>query len=224
MQEEWWERPTCWLCNYGKAGIFVLLLGLAIWLSRGIWGPVSPPPSEPLRVPTLPSPEAASPTPFVTFVPPFTPSLDVSLTQETTPVPPAFGYRNQMGKYQLNYPSSWQGVEIKGDVQFRTPRGAMVYVHVETGVDSLEQLVGQEGVLPYSAKESTEVAISAFPALCQTLIEPEKEQIAAVVCYVVAYGNGYILSVAELDILTEESRKAVIAEFMDMVASFQLIP
>lgn len=224
MREEWWERTTCWLCNYGKVGLLVLLLGLAIWLSRGIWGPVFSLPSRSLSVPTLSSPDAAFPTPSVTSVPSPIPSLDVSLTEETTPVPPAFGYRNLIGKYQFNYPSSWQGIEIKGDVQFRTPHGAMVYVHVEAGIDSLEQLVGRETTLPYSAKESTEVAISSFPALCQTLIVSEREQIAAVVCYMVADGNGYILSIAELDTLAEESRKEVMAEFMDMVASFQVIP
>lgn len=225
MQEEWWEKPTCWLCNYGKWVIFALFLGLVIWLGMRGWSSVFSPPPRSSPVPTLTLHDTPSFfTPSVTPTPLITPSPNVSFSETPTPLPEIFGYRNDDGKYQFNYPSSWQGIEIGRDAQFRTPQGAMVYVHVETGTDSLEQLIGQENIFPYSIRESANVTISDLPALCQALTAAEREQILAIVCYLVTHGNGYIISIAELDTISDESRKTVISEFMDMVANFQIIP
>ena len=40
MNEEWWERPTCWICDYGWILLLLLLLGLLLFFTRGLWGPL----------------------------------------------------------------------------------------------------------------------------------------------------------------------------------------
>jgi hypothetical protein len=37
MKQEWWERPTCWLCDYWWAFLLALVLGLAAFFSRDRW-------------------------------------------------------------------------------------------------------------------------------------------------------------------------------------------
>lgn len=40
MNEEWWERPTCWICDYGWILLLLLLLGLLLFFTRSLWGPL----------------------------------------------------------------------------------------------------------------------------------------------------------------------------------------
>lgn len=45
MQEEWWERPVCYLCDYWWAFLILLVLGLTGWFTRDYWMPAPPPTS-----------------------------------------------------------------------------------------------------------------------------------------------------------------------------------
>jgi hypothetical protein len=39
MNEEWWESPVCWLCDYWWALLLALVLGLSAFFSRAYWLP-----------------------------------------------------------------------------------------------------------------------------------------------------------------------------------------
>ena len=43
MQEDWWERPVCYLCDYWWAFLILLVLGLTGWFMRDYWMPAPPP-------------------------------------------------------------------------------------------------------------------------------------------------------------------------------------
>lgn len=40
MEEEWWERPTCFICDYGWIILLVIILGLALYFTRNMWMPL----------------------------------------------------------------------------------------------------------------------------------------------------------------------------------------
>jgi hypothetical protein len=63
MQESWWERPTCILCDWWWALLLGLILALAAYFTRGLWMPKMPvsPPTMPLPPPqTVTRPPARS--------------------------------------------------------------------------------------------------------------------------------------------------------------------
>lgn len=65
MQEEWWEDPLCWICDYWwllLAG-FALILGL--WFARGIWIPlvVDPEPTPTVQPTATQLPPTVTPEP-----------------------------------------------------------------------------------------------------------------------------------------------------------------
>jgi|GEM_PF-1038658 len=37
MREDWWESPTCWLCDYWWALLAALILALTAYFTRDIW-------------------------------------------------------------------------------------------------------------------------------------------------------------------------------------------
>ncbi len=39
MNDEWWESPVCWLCDYGWILLLLLILGLAAFFTRRYWLP-----------------------------------------------------------------------------------------------------------------------------------------------------------------------------------------
>jgi hypothetical protein len=40
MNEEWWERPTCFICDYGWIILLVIILALALFFTRDLWMPL----------------------------------------------------------------------------------------------------------------------------------------------------------------------------------------
>ena len=73
MQDEWWESPVCYLCDYWWALLIILFLALAGWFSRDYWMPVPP-------VPTV----TVTPVPTPTPRPSATPTLSPTQTPELT--------------------------------------------------------------------------------------------------------------------------------------------
>jgi hypothetical protein len=55
MNEEWWESPTCFICDYGWALLAGILLLLSAYFTRAYWLPSVGPP-------TLTAPPAVNPT------------------------------------------------------------------------------------------------------------------------------------------------------------------
>lgn len=41
MEEEWWERPVCWVCDYWWLLLLMLLMALAAFFTRDSWLPES---------------------------------------------------------------------------------------------------------------------------------------------------------------------------------------
>jgi len=75
MQEAWWERPTCILCDWWWLFLLMLLLGLTAWFTRHLWLPSPPPDPTPtveilptLAQPTATHPPTAEPSPTLTQV------------------------------------------------------------------------------------------------------------------------------------------------------------
>ena len=59
MQEDWWEGPVCWLCDYWLVPLAGLAVVLGMWFSRAVW------------VPLVLGPAAtATPEPTATYIPP----------------------------------------------------------------------------------------------------------------------------------------------------------
>ena len=88
MQEQWWERPTCWICDKGWMGLYILFLGLSAFLTRRYWLPAAPTPTPMVAV--APATVTATMTPTNTPTPTPTPEpvcgrpLDVVLMIDTT--------------------------------------------------------------------------------------------------------------------------------------------
>lgn len=40
MNEEWWESPVCWVCDYWWALLLALVLGLSAFFTRDYWLPL----------------------------------------------------------------------------------------------------------------------------------------------------------------------------------------
>lgn len=40
MNEEWWERPTCFICDYGWIILLIIILALALFFTRNLWMPL----------------------------------------------------------------------------------------------------------------------------------------------------------------------------------------
>lgn len=61
MNEEWWEQPTCFVCDYWWALLLGVVLLLAGYFTRAYWWPSPPPPTptpSPSATPPLPTSEA----------------------------------------------------------------------------------------------------------------------------------------------------------------------
>jgi len=40
MNDEWWERPTCWICDYGWIIALIIIIALVLFFTRNMWMPV----------------------------------------------------------------------------------------------------------------------------------------------------------------------------------------
>ena len=74
MNDEWWERPTCFICDYWWLLLMAIILGLAAFFTRGTWLPV-------IISPTL------TPTAVATFTPLPTSTALFTSTPTVTPTP-----------------------------------------------------------------------------------------------------------------------------------------
>jgi hypothetical protein len=69
MQDEWWEKPVCYLCDYWWVLLILLVLTLTGWFTRDLWMPAAPAPTAmPTFTPTLMPTLAPTATPSATRV------------------------------------------------------------------------------------------------------------------------------------------------------------
>lgn len=40
MEDQWWERPTCFVCDYGWIIAVVITLALILYFTRTSWMPL----------------------------------------------------------------------------------------------------------------------------------------------------------------------------------------
>ena len=226
MKEEWWESPVCYLCDYWWALLLGLILALAAYFSREYWLPIFDLTPEATEAPSV-TVASATQVPTAASQPP-TMTPTVELTDPPTATSGFLaGYTNTSGGYAFNYPTAWEGIELEADVQFETPGGGVVYVHVEPrpqGETPAEFSEASIEGLPYDVLESIETVIAGYPALCQQTANTDEDQIIALTCYFNADTRGYVLSLAYLDELTPDNLQRVQAQFMDLVASFVIQP
>lgn len=76
-EEQWWERPTCFLCDYWWAFLLTLVLLLSAWFTRQRWMPLIAPIPTPTATPTI--------TPTLTPLPTLTPTLTETPVPTVTP-------------------------------------------------------------------------------------------------------------------------------------------
>jgi len=65
MQEEWWEDPICWICDYWWLVLAGFALMLGLWFARGIWIPlvVDPEPTPTVQPTATQLPPTVTPEP-----------------------------------------------------------------------------------------------------------------------------------------------------------------
>ena len=130
MKEEWWETPTCWICDYWWAFLLAIVLALAAYFSKDYWLPYLIP--EPPALPTLeitlpPAPaETSTPAPSLTDTP-------VSLaTSVPTPVPTDTEVVLGTGDIQVTL--RWEGLNDL-DLYVTGPNGELIYYNHPTSAD-----------------------------------------------------------------------------------------
>ncbi|MBI5823893.1 MAG: hypothetical protein HZB18_07700 [Chloroflexi bacterium] len=108
MQEDWWERPVCFLCDYWWAFLILLVLGLTAWFTRDYWMPAPPP-----------TPVATS-----TFIP-TSPALEPTFVPSETPEPTATRVEN-LGTGDVQVTLIWDSINDL-DLWVTDPAGETIY-------------------------------------------------------------------------------------------------
>lgn len=227
MKEEWWESPVCYLCDYWWTLLLGLALVLTAYFTREYWLPILGLHSEATEVPIATVLPATQVPTAVSQPATVTPTIGPTTAPTTIPESLA-GYTNTASGYAFNYPTEWEGIETgTSDVQFLTPKRTVIYVHTEPRpageLPAAFATYLQDG-LPYEVLDSIETYIAGQPAPCQQVAKSGEQQITALTCYLVAEGQGYALSMVGLDGLSQVDQQSIQDQFMDMVASFTLIP
>ncbi|GAB4480147.1 MAG: hypothetical protein OHK0031_01070 [Anaerolineales bacterium] len=111
MNEEWWERPVCWLCDFWWLLLLLLLGGLTAFFTRSVWMPAPPPTRTPL--------------PSATFTPVPTVTLQPTPTQTPSPVPSATRVES-LGTGDVQLTLTWNSVNDL-DLWVTDPQGTLIY-------------------------------------------------------------------------------------------------
>jgi len=189
----------------------------------------------------------ATSTPQV-FVPPIvtppTPLASAAITREpgtplatSNPIPPQptmtprvisaeelNGYKNSLGGYAFNHPSTWKGVEIKTDAYFDVLGKGRLEILVrplEPG-ETLKALLEDSGPLRPPSSKNTDAMIAGEPALQQDILDANN--VVAARTYRVLHG-GYVyyltLFLPEMSVPVSPSK--TLSDFEQLIASFQFL-
>lgn len=199
MKEEWWERPTCFLCDRWWLLLVFLAMGLTAYFTNGYWMPA-------LGVAATPSAGTS------------TIQTTLSLSQG------ASAFTSPQGEYSLEYPSDWETETLDEQTQQWTPpEGAVVSVHsepIQPG-DTLESFA--EDVvsrLPYDVLNQTQVEVGGEHAIRQEVASPGGNDVMAVGYLVLHDGKKYQIALAELNGLPPDEKTRIIQEFDQVVSIF----
>jgi hypothetical protein len=170
MNEDWWERPVCWLCDFWWVLLLLLVLLATALFTRHIWLPwlglsnprsASPIPSPPATPVFASTPETL----MVTSTP--IPAAVTQATETATVATEAYGYVNEEGGYALSYPSTWKGIETGANVQFELPDGSNVQITV-TSVEpnqTLTSILEIPGPIPTPPGTTTQTEVAGERAI-----------------------------------------------------------
>jgi hypothetical protein len=205
MNPKWWERPTCFICDYWWVLLGSVVLVLAAYFTRGYW------------LPMLGFDAAATPTAVST---PVIISTPVSET--------VAGFVDPQGGYILSYPENWPIQDVGNQAQQWTlPEGGVMSIHsepIQPG-DTLESFA-QEVItrLPYDILTQTPVQVGGQPAIRQEVAYPGQSQRVAVGYLVLNGDRKYQIALSGLDGLAPDDQNRVIQEFEQVLATFQFQP
>lgn len=230
MQEEWWERTVCWVCDHWWALLLLLMLPLVLYVSRPLWlpplsGTPEPPPfPSPPPVPTLAAGVTMSPFPFSTPVSTLTARTTMIPSPSSTPVPKQ-GYVNLLGGYALNYPATWKGIETGTDAHFKLPNGSSVQIAVismEPG-QTISDFLAETGPIPLDVRKAQAI-VANEPAIKHELLQAGD-------LIGIVYSVAHNLRLYHLALYAAESGQPLdnfeqsVQEFNEMVNSFSwLVP
>jgi len=215
MREEWWERPVCFICDFWWAILLAILLGLAVFLTRGYW------------LPWLGITPAV--TPVAISTPASTPVVISPLAGTLTPGNSAnTEFIDPQGSFTLTYPSDWPTSDAGNQAQqWVLPDGVIMSVHSEPASpdDTLESYA-QEVItrLPYDVLEQTQIQVGGQPSIRQEVAFPGMTQRVAVGYLVLYEGKKYQIALSGLDRIAASDQDRVIQEFETVMTTFKFQP
>lgn len=215
MHDEWWERPVCFICDFWWAILLAILLGLAVFLTRGTWLPW-------LGINPAVTPAAIS-------TPASTPAVVSTSAGTSTPGNSAITeFIDPQGTFTLTYPLDWPTSDAGNQAQqWVLPEGAVMSVHAEPmqpgdTLDSYAQEVVTR--LPYDVIAQVPMQVGGQAAIRQEVTYPGQTQRVAVGYLVLYSGQKYQIALSGLDAITAGDQTRVIQEFEQVLTTFQFQP
>lgn len=158
------------------------------------------------------------------FIPPAaTPLLSTSTPRPILAEEPV-GYRNALGGYAFNYPSTWKGMEIETDAYFDMPGKGKLEILVrplEPG-ETLNALLDDSGPLRPPSSKDTDAMIAGEPALRQDILDATN--IVTIRTYRVLHsGYVYYLTLFLPETSVPVSPSKTLSDFDQLIASFQFL-
>lgn len=202
MNDEWWERPVCIVCDYWWLLVIMIAIGLAGYFSRSFWLPMLN-----LVEPTIESTPVATPT---------------IVGQDEVP---RSQYSADQGEYSLTYPSEWPSEPVGDQAQqWFLPNGAIMSVHSEPALpgDSLAEFATEvTSRLPYDILNQDNIELGGQPAIRQEVGFPGEIKLIAIGYLFIADDQKYQIALAGLDTLSADEQEVTIQEFEEVLSSFE---
>jgi len=200
MNEKWWERPTCFLCNYWWLLLLVVVLGLTAYFSRGFWFPKI------MGETVIPPPRL---TPF---------ARQLADNESVTNFP------DPEGLFAFSPPLDWSYQDLGSQThQWALPDGAVVSVHSEplAAGDTLDNYAQEVTTrLPYDVLKQEQSQVGGQLAIRQEIAYAGQDERIAV-GYIVFYNDRkYLIALAGLDMIDPSEQERIILEFENVLSTF----
>lgn len=207
MQERWWERPVCIVCEYWWVAVLAIALGLTAYFMRGYWMPA---------IGMTPVPTATQPGPSAV---PATAAVAPSATPEGTTA-----FQDPAGNYKLEHPTDWTREDVGDQVQaWQLPEGAEVSVHAEPAQpgDTLESWAEEVVArMQYAVLAQSNVSVGGEPGIRQDVAYTRSGPRIAVGYLMMHGGQKYQIALAGLDDLSADEQQRLIEQFEAMLKTF----
>lgn len=224
MQEEWWERSTCFLCERWWLLLLILALLLVGWFARDHWMPN--------RGATSTSTLAPAITPVSTPIPAITPvstlassTTPASAVATVTPTSELYGYINSEGGYAFNYPAEWKGEASGTDAYFQLPNNAKLEIIVRElqAGETFESLADDTGPLTIPKSNLTRLTIGGESAIRYEVLD-ERSNISARTYQILHAGRVYYLTLFAPPETGTASFSQSLEQFDQLMLNFWFLP